>query len=72
LILQLVEVLMCLKVDSILAEDIYNIDYMNVEIEYIFRVEGGIAISAFHSHAVTNRSWASLKAKHDRDRDACQ
>jgi len=56
LILQLVEVLMCLKVDSILAEDIYNIDYMNVEIEYIFRVEGGIAISAFHSHAVTNRS----------------
>jgi len=39
---------MCLKVDFILAEDIYNIDYMNVELEYIFRVEGGIAISAFH------------------------
>lgn len=53
--LHLVEVLMCSKVDSILTEDIF----MNVELEYIFRVERDNTISGFLTQAMTNRCWAS-------------
>lgn len=49
--LHLVEVLMCSKVDSILTEDIF----MNVELEYIFRVELDNTISGFLTQAMTNR-----------------